>query len=102
MATPEKRARLRDELEDFSGRGAGLVELLEHLHASNRGLGRRDRLSDDELDELSLYCWTLQRKQANGVLWGRARELWGGLGTSPEPARPRTRPRSRPSSRTRS
>jgi hypothetical protein len=44
---------------------------------SNRRLGRR-RLSDHQLDELSLYCWTLQRSNPTGLLWGRARELWGG------------------------
>jgi hypothetical protein len=99
MAKLEKKARLREELDEFSERGAGLVELLEHLHASNRGLGRRDRLSDEEMDELSLHCWTLQRNEASGVLWGRARELWGGLGTGPAPSVARTRRRSRPSSR---
>jgi hypothetical protein len=35
-------------------------------------------LSDEQFDELSLYCWTLQRTNPTGLLWGRARELWGG------------------------
>jgi hypothetical protein len=65
-------------LKDCSEGGAGLVELLGHLQARNRHLGRRDRLSDEQLDELSLYCWTLQRERGGDVLWGRARELWGG------------------------
>ena len=60
------------------------MELLACLHEANRQLGRSRRLSDDQLDELSLYCWTLQRSKPTGVLWGRARELWGGA--------PRARP----------
>jgi hypothetical protein len=67
------------------------VELLACLHESNRRLGRLRRLSEDQMDGLSLYCWTLQQTRPTGMLWGRARELWGGA--------PRARPgprRSRP------
>jgi hypothetical protein len=60
------------------------VELLACLHEVNRRLGRSRRLSQDQLDELSLYCWTLQQSKPVGMLWGRARELWGGA--------PRSRP----------
>jgi hypothetical protein len=64
-------------LQDCSEGGAGLVELLGHLQTRSRRLGWRDRLSDAQRDELSLYCWTLQRDSSTDVLWGRARELWG-------------------------
>jgi hypothetical protein len=77
IASESTRVAIQRELQDCSDGGAGLVELLGHLHTFNRDLGRRDRLSDDQLDELSLYCWTLQRESATDQLWGRARELWG-------------------------
>jgi len=75
---------LRRELETCAEQGAGLGELLEHLHANARDLGRRDKLTHNQLDDLSLLCWKLARNEANGALWGRARELWGGgkLGAS--------------------
>jgi hypothetical protein len=44
---------------------------------TNRRFGRSRRLTEEQLDELSLYCWTLQRTNPTGLLWGRARELWG-------------------------
>ena len=72
------RARLRRELEACAEQGAGLGELLEHLHANARDLSRRDKLTNNQLDELSLLCWKLARNEANGMLFGRARELWGG------------------------
>jgi hypothetical protein len=78
IASETTLAAIQRELQDCSDGGAGLVELLGHLHSLRRDLGRRDRLSDEQLDELSLYCWTLQRDSANDQLWGRARELWGG------------------------
>jgi hypothetical protein len=69
---------LREELQGQSDDGAGLAELLNHLHAANRRLSRGRRLTDDQLDELSLFCWSLQLNNPPGLLWGRARELWGG------------------------
>lgn len=47
------------------------------MKASNRRLPRGRKLTEEQLDELSLYCWTLQQSNPTGVLWGRARELWG-------------------------
>ena len=58
--------------------------MLACLHETNRRLGRSRRLSDDQMDELSLYCWRLQQGKPTGMLFGRARELWGGV--------PRSRP----------
>jgi hypothetical protein len=73
-------AALRRELQARSEGGAGLAELLSYLKRSNKRLGRR--LSDAQRDELSLYCWRLQSENPTGLLWGRARELWGGSRTS--------------------
>jgi hypothetical protein len=71
-------------LRERSDDGAGLVEMLACLHETSRRLGRFRRLSEEQMDELSLYCWTLQQSKPTGMLFGRARELWG--------AAPRGRP----------
>src|SRR4051794_35998778 len=91
MASDETRAAIRDDLTDIAGRGAGLVELLGHLRATNDHLGRRARLSDDQLDELSLYCWRLSRTESTVLVCDRARDLWTGLGTRAQARRPRPR-----------
>ena len=72
--------------------GAGLVELLAYLHARNRRFGRSRRLTEEQLDALSLHCWSLQRTNPTGLLWGRARELWGGSPRSRPGIRRRTGP----------
>jgi hypothetical protein len=64
-------------LKARSDGGAGLAELLEYLKMANRRFGPLRRLSDAQFDELALYCWTLQKVNPTGLLWGRARELWG-------------------------
>ena len=74
-------AALRRELQTRSEGGAGLAELLAYLKRSSRRLGPGRRLTDAQLDELSLHCWALQASNPKGLLWGRARELWGGQGT---------------------
>jgi hypothetical protein len=74
-------AAVRRELQARSDGGAGLAELLSYLKRSNRRLGPGRRLSDAQLDELSLHCWALQASNPKGLLWGRARELWGGSRT---------------------
>jgi hypothetical protein len=61
MASDKMKAALRRELELQADRGVGLAELLDHLHTSNHRFARRNRLSDEELDELSLYCWVRHR-----------------------------------------
>ncbi len=75
-------AALRRDLQARSEGGAGLAELLSYLKGKNRRLGPR-RLSDEQFDELSLYCWALQAGNPKGLLWGRARELWGGSRLGP-------------------
>jgi hypothetical protein len=74
---------LRRDLQARSEGGAGLAELLSYLKRRSRRLGPGRRLSDEQLDELSLYCWALQAGNPKGLLWGRARELWGGSRTGP-------------------
>jgi hypothetical protein len=103
MATEKLKAALQHELAAHADRGAGLAELLDHLHGGNSRLARRNRLSEDQLDELSLYCWSLQRKEpapapapdpapvpafqpapapapapSDDAYAGHADELWGG------------------------
>jgi hypothetical protein len=69
--------------------------LLAYLKLSDRRFSRSRRLSDQQLDELSLYCWTLHRTNPTGLLWGRARELWGGSrrGAATDDSAPRRRAR---------
>ena len=81
IATEETMAALRRELQARSEGGAGLGELLSYLKRANRRLGPRRRLTSAQLDELSLHCWALQASNPKGLLWGRARELWGGSQT---------------------
>jgi hypothetical protein len=77
MASLETKERLRRELKEGAERGAGLVELLDHLEASSSRLGRWDRLSNEERDELSLYCWSLKTSKQPGMIWDRASAMWG-------------------------
>jgi len=58
------------------------VELLACLHEANRQLGRTRRLSDDQLDELSLYCWTLKSTRSTPLMRDRSDGLWSRLATS--------------------
>jgi hypothetical protein len=82
MASEETKAALREELKLSSDQGAGLVELLDQVQTSNRRLGRRSRLSREQVDELSLYCWTLQSSQPNRLVWDRSSDLWGSMRTN--------------------
>ena len=79
-------AELRRDLQARSEGGAGLAELLTYLKRRSRRLGPGRRLSHEQFDELSLYCWALQASNPKGLLWGRARELWGGSRTGPPSA----------------
>jgi hypothetical protein len=70
--------QLQRELKDLSDRGAGIAELLDEVQRLYaRRFGRRRRLTKAQFDELSRYCWQLQQAKPNGMLWGRAREMWG-------------------------
>jgi hypothetical protein len=96
IASENTRAALEQELKARAEGGAGLAELLRHLTATNQRLGPLRRLSDKQYDELSLYCWTLQQSNPTGMLWGRARTLWGTSGTGPRRSEaPAERPRRR-------
>jgi hypothetical protein len=77
MARMETKDRLRRELKEGADRGAGLVELLDYLETSGSRLGRWDRLSNDERDELSLYCWSLKTSNKRSLIWDRASAMWG-------------------------
>jgi hypothetical protein len=77
MARQETKERLRRELKEGAEHGAGLVELLDHLEASSNRLGRWDRLSRDERDELSLYCWSLKTSEPASLIPDRSNALWG-------------------------
>ena len=95
MAKPETMETLRAELKASADGGAGLLELLDQLQTANRRFGRRSRLSDDELDELSLYCWMLQTSKPRELVSERADELWGSLRAGTPTGRQRFRRRAR-------
>jgi hypothetical protein len=89
MASAKTKDRLRRELKEGADQGAGLVELLDHLEASGSRLGRWDRLSTEERDELSLYCWSLKTSEPSSMISDRASTIWGSLGTGPAARRRR-------------
>jgi hypothetical protein len=94
MAREETKERLRRELKEGAGRGAGLVELLDHLESSGSRLGRWDRLSTEERDELSLYCWSLKTSEPSTMIWDRASAMWGSFKSTASPGRRRPDRRS--------
>ena len=75
-ATEETRAATQDELTSRAEGGATLAELLDHLDKQNRRLG--SRFSDEQDEQLQLYCWALHKRQSSGLLWGQAM-VWGTL-----------------------
>ena len=94
MASRETKERLRSELKESSECGAGLVELLDHLEVSGSRLGRWDRLSKDERDELSLYCWSLKTREPSSLISNRATAMWGRFRTTGSTSRRRSERRS--------
>lgn len=94
MASRQTKERLRRELKEGSEHGAGLVELLDHLEASGSRLGRWDRLSQDERDELSLYCWSLKISAPSILIWDRANAMWGRFRTTGSATRRRSERRT--------
>ena len=90
IAGETPKAIVQRELEALSRQGAGVAELLDQVQKHKRRFGR-GRISKTEFDELSRYCWTLQQRKPTGLLWGKARELWGGAAVS----RPQTPARVR-------
>lgn len=91
----ETKDRLRRELKESADRGAGLVELLDYLETSGSRLGRWDRLSNDERDELSLYCWSLKTSNRRSLIWDRASAMWGSFKTTSASGRRRPDRRSK-------
>jgi hypothetical protein len=89
MASVETKERLRQELTEGAQSGAGLLELLDHLEASGSRLGRWDRLSTEERDELSLYCWSLKTNGPSSMIWNRANAMWGRFRTTSSSTRRR-------------
>jgi hypothetical protein len=79
MPTEQTAAAMRQELSALSGYGATLAELFDYLGEQNRRLGRNG-LSDDQEEELQLYCWALHKSQSSGALWGRATVGGGTVG----------------------
>lgn len=90
MASAKTKERLRRELKEGADRGAGLVELLDHLHTSGGRFGRWDKLSNEERDELSLFCWSLKTSGPSTMIFDRASTIWGSLGSSPSARRRRS------------
>jgi hypothetical protein len=69
MATAQKMGSAQGELRTLAGHGATLGELLDHLDERVQGLGRRG-FSDDQEEELQLYCWAAHKSQSDGSAWG--------------------------------
>jgi hypothetical protein len=76
MSTEQTAAAMRQELRALSGYGATLAELLDYLGERKLRL-RRDGFSDDQEEELQLYCWALHKGRSSGPLWGRATAVGG-------------------------
>jgi hypothetical protein len=76
-ATEQTRAATQDELTARAEGGATFAALLDHLDKQNRQLGSR-RFSNEQDEQLQLYCWALHKRQSSGLLLGKAR-VWGYL-----------------------
>jgi hypothetical protein len=76
-ATEQTRVATQDELTARAENGATLAALLDHLDKQNRQLGRSG-FSDEQDEQLQLYCWALHKRQSSGLLRGEA-NVWGFL-----------------------
>jgi hypothetical protein len=76
MATEETGVAIRNELSALSDYGATLAELLDYLGEQDRQL-RMSGLSEDQDEELQLYCWALHKRKSSGALWGQSTALGG-------------------------
>ena len=72
MATAQMRAAVQYELRALADYGATFGELLDHLDEQSGRLGS-SRLSDDQEEELQLYCWALHHCKSNGFQFGASR-----------------------------
>jgi hypothetical protein len=95
MASDQTKQRLRRELQRGADRGAGLIELIDHVEASNARLGRWEKLSKDERDELSLFCWSLKTSRPSELVSTRAETMWGSFKVAATPSKRRFSRRSR-------
>ena len=68
MATEQRSAAIHQELDALSDYGAKLSELLNDLAQEQNRLNRGSRFSDDQEEELQLYCWGLHKGRSSGVL----------------------------------
>jgi hypothetical protein len=73
MAAERIRLATQEELAARAERGASLGQLLDHVDRRNREL--RGRFSDEQDDELQLYCWLIYKRRSRGVRWGEQTEL---------------------------
>jgi hypothetical protein len=71
MATEQTRAAIQRELTVRADGGARLAELADYLDEQNRRRSNR-RLSDEQYEELSLFCWVLSRRQSRPFSYGEA------------------------------
>ena len=76
MVTTQTNASAQRELRALADEGATLAELLGNLDEQSRQLG--SSFSDDQEEELQLYCWALQKCRSSGLVFG-ATEVWGDL-----------------------
>jgi hypothetical protein len=77
MATAETIDSAQLELSALADYGATFPELLDHLDVQNRRLGRSG-FSDDQEEELQLWCWALQKSHSSGARSGPT-QVWGGF-----------------------
>jgi hypothetical protein len=76
VAAERIRLATKVELAARAERGASLGQLLDHVDTRNREL--RGSFSDEQDDELRLYCWLIYKRRSRGVRWGEQSE-WGFL-----------------------
>ena len=76
MVTTQTRASAQRELRALADEGATLAELLGNLDEQSRHLG--SSFSDDQEEELQLYCWALHKCRSSGLVLGAA-AVWGDL-----------------------
>jgi hypothetical protein len=77
MVTAQTSASAQRELRALTDDGATLAELLGHLDEQRRQLGGSS-FSDDQEEELQLYCWALHKCRSSGLVLGEA-AVWGDL-----------------------
>jgi hypothetical protein len=65
MATVQAKTAVQHDLRALADYGATLAELLEYLEDQNGTLGRGG-FSDDQDEELQLYCWALNNCKSTG------------------------------------